>query len=68
MGTRKQESPVVGERLKAKIQKSSLFCLTLEVHIGSDVNEIILETIIFNSARRVVCIKKSHHNLSKTIY
>lgn len=51
-----------------KIQRSVILCLTPEVHTGSNVNEITLETVIFNSARRVVCIKKSHHNLSKAIY
>lgn len=40
------------KKKKVKIQKSDLFRLTLAVYIRSNVNEIILETVIFNSARK----------------
>jgi hypothetical protein len=70
MGRRKQSSPVVDERLSKehRFKRSNVLWLTPEVHPGSNVNEITLEAVIFNSARRVVCIQKLHHNLSKTIY
>lgn len=61
--------PAAGERLRNKPRFKRLECsLTPEVHIRSNVNEITLKAVIFNSAKGVLCIKKFYPNLSKATY